>query len=90
LGAFKRQTRKRIGGTHMSNSWVPIIKPSLNTLKEVLDIALKRLSTPTYNQLISALIAELLKQHPAFTPAEARKRALEVIVVSRDIDFFRK
>ena len=82
MGAFEKQTRTKIGGKHMSNSWVPIIKPSLNIIKEVLDIAVKRLSVQTYNQLISALIAELLKQHPDFTPAEARKRALEIIVVA--------
>jgi hypothetical protein len=63
----------------MSNSWILIIKPALNTLDEILNIALIRLSRKKYDQLLSTLIAQLLEKHPDINPAEAKRKAIEVI-----------
>ena len=66
----------------MSNSWIPIIKPTLLVQKEFLEIASRRCSKKKYNQLIAALVAEILKQHPDINPAKAKQKALEAIFVS--------
>jgi hypothetical protein len=66
----------------MSNSWIPVIKPTLLVQKEFLEIASKRCSKKKYDQLMATLIAEILKQHPDINPANARQRAMEAIVVA--------
>jgi len=72
----------------MSAWWTPLVKPALNTLKEILKIAQKGSSKKKYNELLSSLIAELLKQHPDINAAEAKAKAIEAIGVPPTKDFF--
>jgi hypothetical protein len=74
----------------MSNSWILIIRPAISTLDEILNIALSRLSRKKYNQLLSTLIAQLLKKHPDITPAKARQKAIQAIGVPPNNRFLQR
>jgi len=71
----------------MSSSWLPIIKPTLLVQKEFLGIVSKRCSKKQFNQLLTSLLTELLKQHPDISPANARQRAMEAIVFSPNREY---
>ena len=71
----------------MSSSWILIIKPTLLVQKEFLEIVSRKFSRKKYNELITTLIAELLKQHPDINPAKAKQKAMEAIVVSSNREY---
>jgi len=63
---------------------IPFIKPALDILKSGLATAGKKLGKRKYDQLVSTIITELLKEHPDLTVAEAQLAAIRATGVTPD------
>ena len=60
----------------------PLIKAGVDLVTQALAHARRRLGKRKYEQLLSATIAELLKEHPDIDEAKARLAALEATGVA--------
>ena len=63
---------------------IRFIKPALDILKSGLATAGKKLGKRKYDQLVSTIITELLKEHPDLTVAEAQLAAIRATGVTPD------
>src|SRR5438309_6991783 len=66
-----------------------LINPAIEILKRILAGARKRFGKRKANQLVSAVISELLKESPDFTAAEARLAAAKATGVEPDMNVLR-
>jgi hypothetical protein len=66
-----------------------LIKPGFDLLKIGLRAARRRLSKRKYEQIVSGVIAELLKQHPDLNSAEAQLAAIQATGAVPDTNFLR-
>lgn len=67
----------------------PLIKPAVDLLKKGLGAARRKLSKRKYEQLLSATITELLKEHPDLTAAEAQLAAAAATGADPDMHMLR-
>jgi hypothetical protein len=67
----------------------PLIKAGIDLVKGGLAAARRRLGKGKYNQLLSAVIMELLKQDPDLTAAEAQLAAARATGVNPDMNLLR-
>jgi hypothetical protein len=67
----------------------PFIKPGIDLVKSGLKAARKRLGKKRYDQLVSSVITELLKEHPDLTSAEAQLAAIRATGATPDMHFLR-
>jgi hypothetical protein len=67
----------------------PLIKTGFDLLKIGLGAERRRLSKRKYKQIVSGVIAELLKQHPDLDSAEAQLAAIQATDAVPDTDFLR-
>src|SRR5438034_11383752 len=67
----------------------PLIKAGVDLVTQALAHARRRLGKRKYEQLLSATIAELLKEHPDIDEAKARLAALEATGVAPGPGLFR-
>src|SRR5947208_13402471 len=67
----------------------PLIKPGFDLLKTGLGAARRRLSKRKYEQVVSGVIAELLKEHPDLDSAEAQLAAIQATGATPDTHFVR-
>jgi hypothetical protein len=69
--------------------FIPLIKPGVDMLKGGLRLARRELSTRKYDQLVSAVITELLKENPDVTAAEAQLAAAQATGAKPDMQLLR-
>ena len=67
----------------------PLIKPGIDLVKGGLGAARKKLGKHKYDQLVSAVITELLKEDPDFSAAEAQLAAARATGVEPDMHLLR-
>ncbi len=67
----------------------PLIKAGVDLVTQALAHARRRLGKRKYEQLLSATIAELLKEHPDINEAKARLAAIETTGVAPSPDLLR-
>lgn len=68
---------------------IPFIKPAIDVVTNALGIARKRLSKRKYEELLSTIIAELIKEHPNISFAEAKLAAAEATGAEPTMELFR-
>ena len=67
----------------------PFIKVAIHLVKDVLSAARQKLSKRKYEQLLSATITELLKEHPDLSAAEAQLAAAQATGAEPDMRMLR-
>jgi hypothetical protein len=70
-------------------SLIVVLKPAIDGVKGALRLSRKALGKRKYDQLVSAVIAELLKEVPDVDAAEARLKAVEATGVEPDMHLLR-
>ena len=67
----------------------PLIKPAIDLILSGLGFARKQMSKRKYEELLSAIIAELIKEHPDISFAEAKLAAAEATGVEPSMELLR-
>jgi hypothetical protein len=72
-----------------SSFLIPFLKPAIEIVKASLRAARRRWGKRKYDQLVSAVIVELLKENPDLDLAEAKLRAINATDAQPDMNLLR-